>query len=93
MVVNCISELVGIEEELGPVLEKTVLNSVDRLQAILQMAATQGERARDGDIRHQALALQNLIIGRSVLSKVIGSESELFSVAEQTLKALAPLAE
>ncbi len=88
LAVNCISELVGVDETLGPVLENTVRASIDRLEAVLETAAANGEIENDGHLREKALALQNLIIGLSVLSRVVRSEKELFSVAKQTLTGL-----
>lgn len=88
LAVNCISELVGVDETLGPVLENTVRASIDRLEAVLETAAANGEIENDGHLREKALALQNLIIGLSVLSRVVHSEKALLSVAKQTLMGL-----
>ncbi|VAW77078.1 hypothetical protein MNBD_GAMMA13-1122 [hydrothermal vent metagenome] len=82
------SELVGIDETLGPVLENTIHASIDRLEAVLKTAAANGAIKNDGHLREKALALQNLLIGLSVLSRVVHSEKELFSVTKQTLKGL-----
>lgn len=88
LAVNCISELVGVDETLGPVLENTIHSSIDRLEAVLETAAANGEIENDGHLHEKALALQNLIIGLSVLSRVVHSEKELLSVAKQTLTGL-----
>jgi len=88
MAVNCVSELVGVDEALGPVLKDAIRFSIDRLESILKTAATNGEIEDDGDLRAKALALQNLMIGLNVLSKVVRAEDELLAVAEQTLRGL-----
>ncbi len=88
LAVNCISELVGVEKKLGSILKNAVLNSVDRFESILKRAASRGEIIDDGKLREKALSLQNLIIGLNVMSKVVRSEKELFSVAQSTLTGL-----
>ena len=88
LAVNCVVELVGVEEELGSILKNAVLSSIEQFEVILKKAALRGEIDNDGKLREKALALQNLIIGLNVMSKVVRSEKELFSVAKQTLKGL-----
>lgn len=88
MLVNCVTELVGIDETLGPVLEKVVLGILDRLERLLGQAAANGEIEDKGDLREKALALQNLLIGLNVMAKVVRSEDDLWAAARQTLKGL-----
>lgn len=88
LVVNCVAELVGVDDALGPVLEKAVMNSLERFERLLDQAATNGEIEHKGDIREKALALQNLLIGLNVMAKVVHSEDELWAAAKQTLNGL-----
>ncbi len=88
MAVNCVAELVGTDETLGPVLEKAILGSLDRLERLLGQAVVNGEIEDKGDIREKALALQNLLIGLNVMAKVVRSENDLWAAAMQTLKGL-----
>ncbi len=88
MLVNCVTELVGIDETLGPVLEKVVLGILDRLERLLGQAAANGEIEDKGDLREKALALQSLLIGLNVMAKVVRSEDDLWAAARQTLKGL-----
>jgi len=88
LAVNCVVELVGGEQELGSILKNAVLSSIEQFELILKKAAIRGEINNDGKLREKALALQNLIIGLNVMSKVVRSEKELFSAAKQTLKGL-----
>ncbi len=88
MVVNCVAELVGIDKTLGPVLEKAMLGSLDRLESLLYQAAANGEIENKGDLREKALALQNLLIGLNIMAKVVRSENDLWATAKQTLKGL-----
>lgn len=88
MAVNCVAELVGVNESLGPMLERAVLGSLERLEHLLRRAAANGEIEDRGDLREKALALQNLLIGLNVMCKVVRSEKDLWRAARQTLKGL-----
>ena len=88
LAVNCVTELVGVDETLGPVLENVVLGSLQRFERLLELAVAQGEIIDDGQLYQKALSLQNLVVGLSVMAKVIRSQSELEAVVEYTLKGL-----
>ena len=88
MAVNCVAELVGVDETLGPILETAILNRLDRLERLLDQAAANGEIENRKDLREKALALQNLLIGLNVMAKVVRSEDDLWAAAKQTLKGL-----
>ena len=88
MAVNCVAELVGVNADLGPMLEDAILGSLDRLEMLLRRAAANGEIEDNGDLREKALALQNLLIGINVMSKVVRSEEDLWAAARQTLEGL-----
>ena len=88
MTVNCVAELVGVDDTLGPVLERAILGSLHRLEHLLGQAAANGEIEDKGDLREKALALQNLLIGLNVMAKVVRSESDLWAAARQTLEGL-----
>ena len=88
MAVNCVAELVGVNESLGSMLERAVLGSLERLEHLLRRAAANGEIEDRGDLREKALALQNLLIGLNVMCKVVRSEKDLWRAARQTLKGL-----
>jgi TetR/AcrR family transcriptional repressor of nem operon len=88
LAVNCVAELVGVDEALGPLLEDAVRRSLERFENLLRCAARKGEITDTGDLREKALALQNLLIGISLMSKVVRSEEDLWSTARQTLRGL-----
>ena len=88
MAVNCVTELVGVDETLGPVLETAIMGKLDRLERLLDQAAANGEIENRKDLREKALALQNLLIGLNVMAKVVRSEDDLWAAAKQTLKGL-----
>ncbi len=88
LAVNCVAELVGVNETLGPLLERAVLRGFARFEHLLRQAAENGEIEDHGDLREKALALQNLLIGLNVMCKVVRSEKDLWATARQTLKGL-----
>jgi len=88
MAVNSVSELVAVNDELGPLLERAVLGSLERLEQLLRQAARGGEIGDGDDLREKALALQNLLMGLNVMCKVVRSEEDLWAAARQTLKGL-----
>lgn len=88
MAINCVAELVGVDATLGPVMEDAVRHSLARFERLLRQAAANGEILDSGDLTWKALALQNLLIGLNVMSKVVRSEEELWAGAELTLKGL-----
>lgn len=88
LLLNCLSELSGSDSELADVLAARVHAGIAHLEGLLQRAAAQGEIADAVDMHAKALALQNLVIGLNAMSKVLRDESELWSIAGQTLDGL-----
>jgi len=88
LAVNCIAELVGVDETLGPVMEKALKDSLRRFEHLLTVAVKQGEIPDSSNQREQALALQNLLVGLNVMAKVIRSRSKLEAIVQQTLQGL-----
>ncbi len=87
MAVNSVAELVGNHDIIGPKLEQAIQNSIKRFESLLSLAAEQGEIEND-NIATKALALQNLLIGLNVLSKVVTNFDELWQPTKHTLKGL-----
>ena len=88
MVINCVAELVGVNESLGGLLAGAVLGSAERMEGLLRQAAANGEIEDRGDLKDTAMALQSLLAGLNVMSKVVKSEGDLWAGARQTLKGL-----
>lgn len=88
MAVNCAAELVGVDEVLGPILENALLRNLDLMEGLLRQAVEKGEIENAGDIREKALAIQNLLVGLNLMSKIVRSEADLWAVARQTLNGL-----
>ena len=88
MTLNSVNELVGVHDSLGPKLEEALLGCIDRIEALLQRSVALKELPEDTDTRNLALALQNLLMGTNLLSKVIKDKDELWSATKTTLEAL-----
>jgi len=88
MAINCVTELVGVDENLGPVMERAIQHSLERLEGLLRLAAQNGEISDNNDLRDKALALQNLLVGINVMSKVVRTERDLWVTVKQTLRGL-----
>lgn len=88
MIVNTVCEVCPATEGLGFELAEQILGSAEHLEHLLGQAQTHGELAADANIRGIALALQNLMIGINVLSKVVREEEELWLLTRTTLEGL-----
>lgn len=88
LLVNSVSELCPDTEGLGKELADTVLGSVEQLHSLLELAREGGEIPKSSDTRALALAVQNLMIGLSVFSKVVRNGDELWLASRTTLHGL-----
>lgn len=93
MAVNCVAELVGVDPELGPFLEKAMRAKLKLLEKLLRQAAANGEIEDDGNLKARALALQSLLVGVNLMAKVVRSEKELWAAAKAGLAGLGLLGE
>lgn len=69
-------------------LTSLATNSTKRIAELLAIAREQGEIDSRADVQALALALQNLMVGLNVLSKVVRDESDLWLLTETTLRGL-----
>lgn len=74
--VNSVAELVGVDENLGPALEAGINHSISRYHQLLSLAANNGEISREG-LEDKALALQNILLGISVMAKIVTDAEKL----------------
>lgn len=88
MAVNSVSELVGVNPVLGPVLENAFLNNIKCFEALLEESIRQGLLPENTDAHILALALQNTLMGLNTMSQLVKSEPELWSATRITLEAL-----
>jgi TetR/AcrR family transcriptional repressor of nem operon len=89
MMINALCELAGgPEADLSRLLVSSVLNTVQRLEAILAAGVASGELPDTTDCHGKALALQSLLVGLNAMSKAVRSEDDLWLAARTTLAAL-----
>ncbi len=88
MVVNCLAETNSRNPEIDAILTSLTEASIDRFADLLRVAAKRGEIPRKTNFRKKALALQTLLTGINLMSKVVRDEKELMSVVSQTLSGL-----
>jgi len=88
IIVNSICELCPSHDGIAPMLAELATGSTKRLEDLLTIAKEHQEISADANLHAMALALQNLMVGLNVLSKVVRSEEDLWLIAETTLKGL-----
>jgi len=93
LVVNGVAELCNTNDELGSQLEDLMLGSIAHIETLLGWGVATGEIKEAVNIHALALSLQNLIIGLTVLSKVVRTEADLWHVAKTKLQGLDMLVE
>lgn len=88
MIINTVCELCPDTEGLGAVLAADVLGSAARMEALMAMARDNGEIPETADPHALGLALQNLMVGLNVFSKVVRDGDELWLLTRTTLEGL-----
>ena len=88
MAVNCITELVAVNEKLGPQLKEIVVRHIKTFNSLLDQAKKNGEISADANTKEIAVAMQNTLLGLSVLAKTVRSEQELWASTKLILKGL-----
>lgn len=84
MVGKCVSELVGVDEHLGPLVDAALQARITGLERLLRQAAQQGEIDRV-DARTTAQALVTVMLGIGTLAKIVRDEKQLWAVCAQLL--------
>lgn len=87
MAINSVVELVGKHVQLGPVMEEDFSTNIKFFENLLSVAVERGELEKC-DLHLKAQALQNLIIGLNVMSKLIRNEDELWAITKHSLQGL-----
>ncbi|MEM9630961.1 MAG: TetR/AcrR family transcriptional regulator [Pseudomonadota bacterium] len=87
LAVNSLTELVGKDEGLSCVLTEAVRASLDRFERLLLLAEENGELIIENR-QATALALQNLLFGINVTSKVVHDSESLWQSVKLSLKGL-----
>jgi len=88
MAVNCVTELVGVNQALGPMIADAVRHSIANFEALLNDGIQKNELPEKTDTHNLALAIQNLLMGLNVMSKVVTNEQALWGSTKLTLVAL-----
>lgn len=85
LAINCLTELTGDGDKLGPKLVGAVMASADKFEELLNIAKAKGELPDKINARATALALQNTLVGLSVFSKALTDEDDLWLTVKTTL--------
>ncbi len=93
MALNCLSETVPSDEEIGCLLADAILGTAERIEALVAKGVANGELPASTEVHALALAVQNLMIGLNHFSKVLRSEDELWAMTRTTLAGLGLLEE
>ena len=87
MAVSSVTELIGKNDHLGSLLTGAVLGSLEQFERLLLMAEENGELKVENR-QATALALQNVLIGINVMSKVVHDSGRLWQSAKLPLQGL-----
>ncbi len=85
LMVNTISEVIGIDDSLSDDIEAMLLESVALFENLLERAVTQNEIPPPNDLQAIANALTAFLMGLSNLSKVIRDENQLWNMCQMFL--------
>lgn len=88
LVCNSIAELAGVEESLGPLIERSVRGMAAVVGQLLRQADQQGEFTPPGGAKAAADTFVAFLIGLNTVSKVIRDEDQLWAMAAQFLRGL-----
>jgi TetR/AcrR family transcriptional repressor of nem operon len=86
--VNTVSELVGVNETLGPVIENAAMRSIKCFERLLDQSVSLGELPKNTNTENLAIAVQNALMGLNTLSKIVKNEKQLWLAVRTTLDAL-----
>ena len=87
MAINSVIELVGKHAQLGPIVEEEFATNIKFFENLLTVAVERGE-LEECDLHVKAQALQSLIVGLNVMSKLIHNEDELWAATKHSLHGL-----
>lgn len=85
LVCNGAAELVGVDEETGPLVERAISNRAAAFAKLLRQAVDQREIAAETDVPATAQACVTFLVGLNTISKVVRSEKQLWASCRQFL--------
>ena len=88
LVCNSISELVQVDEELGPLIASAVQARIVKVERLLRQAEAQGELRVLTDIPGAARSFVAFLVGLNTLSKVVRDERQLWASCKAFLAGL-----
>ena len=85
LICNSIAELIGVDETLGPMLETALSLRIESMERLYNLAVQQKEYSTSSTIRDVARTTVSFLIGINVISKVVRSEQDLWSICRTFL--------
>lgn len=88
LVCNSISELVQVDEALGPMIASAVQARIVKVEGLLRQAEVQGELRVPTDIPGAARSFVAFLVGLNTISKIVRDERHLWATCEAFLAGL-----
>lgn len=85
LICNSVAELVGVDESLGPTLQRAVKHRIGVMELLFTQAVNQGEFEPTTTVADIAKSFVSFLLGINVASKTIRSESDLWSICRTFL--------
>lgn len=85
LVCNSISELVQVDDELGPLIAGAVQARIVKVERLLRQAEAQGEFRVPTDVAGSAKAFVAFLVGLNTISKIVRDEAQLWAICRAFL--------
>lgn len=86
--VNFVAEVYPGGTAISQAVEEGARSCIDQFRKLLEWGIESGELPADTDVKAKALALQNLMMGLNIMSKLVREEADLWACARTTLNGL-----
>lgn len=93
LAVNSVGALCQVDEKLGPKVAAVMIERLQRIETLLELAIERGELPADTDIKANALALKTFLVGLNSMAKVLPDRNDLWPATRAILLALGILKE
>jgi TetR/AcrR family transcriptional regulator, transcriptional repressor for nem operon len=77
LICNSVAELVGVDEEVGPLIAAIIDRRIAGMERLLRQAVDQGEIPAPADPRGAAISFINFLLGFNLMAKVVADEAQL----------------
>lgn len=88
LAVNSVGALCQVDQKLGPKVAAVMIERLQRIEALLELAVERGELPADTDVKANALALKTFLVGLNSMAKVLPDRNELWPATRAFLLAL-----